>query len=322
MEVISHPPSTDRKPSKGIRPIIMGVLLGVSSLLVYLFLGAQNDTLELKQSLTTQVEQLSATQIRLDSITGVLNTRIADVRRLGGSVASLEKLKAQLEDDKQRLTYDLSFSQQKYDAKIRDYTRFLALKENDLKAILAEKNTLISRTRALEEEREQVLSENTGLRFERETLAKAVATVSAQNDDLKQKVTVASALKAINLQVLSLNESGKERRGGVYRSSKTDRLKISFVLAANSLASRTTKDIYLRLLDANGSVLSDTGIGGILTYEGEELGYSLRQPVLFENNDQRVDLTYRRDLPYKPGRYTAELYAEGFKIGSGSFEMR
>ena len=313
---------TPTQSNKGIRPIAVGVLVGVASLLVYLFVGAQNETLELQQSLTTQVEQLAHTQTQLDSLSRVLDARIADVRRLGGNVGNLENVKSRLEADKQRLTHDLRFSVRTYDQRIRQYGAFLASRNADLRLIREENSNLANRARVLEEERELVLSENAGLRYDRDELSRAVATFSAQNDDLKRKVTLASAMRALDVQVRSLTESGRERQGGVYRASRTDRIKVLFTLAANPLATKNTKDIYLRVLDPNGSVLSDDRIGGTLSYEGNAIGYSMRQPVAFDNNDQSVELVYRRDTPYRPGPYTVELYAEGFRIGQGEFMLK
>lgn len=318
---MSTAPGTN-KSNKGIRPIAVGVLVGVASLLVYLFVGAQNETLELQQSLTTQVEQLAHTQTQLDSLSTVLDARIADVRRLGGNVGNLEKVKARLEADKQRLTYDLRFSARTYDRRIRQYEAFLTSRSADMQLIREENSTLASRTRALEEERELVMSENAGLRYDRDELSRAIATYSAQNDDLLRKVTLASAMRAQDVQVRSLTESGRERQGGVYRASRTDRIKVLFTLAANPLAAKNTKDIYLRVLDPNGSVLSDDRIGGMLSYEGNAISYSMRQPVAFDNSDQSVELVYRRDTPYRPGPHTVELYAEGFRIGQGEFMLK
>ncbi|QJD79862.1 coiled-coil domain-containing protein [Spirosoma rhododendri] len=308
--------------NKGIRPVAVGVLVGVASLLVYLFVGAQNETRDLQEAVTTQVEQLARTQTQLDSLSTVLDTRIADVRRLGGSVGKLEKVKASLEADKKRLTYDMRFSARTYDRRIHQYESFLASRDADIRLIRDEKNVLADRARVLEEEREQVLSENAGLRYDRDELSRTVATYSAQNDDLQRKVTLASAMKALNVEVRSLTETGRERQGGTYRASRTDRLKILFTLAANPLATKNTKDIYLRVLDPTGSVLSDDRVGGTLTYDGLAVGYSMRQAVPFENNDQRVELLYHRDSPYRPGSYTVELYAEGFRIGQGEFILK
>ena len=94
--------------NQGILKIVIGVLVGVLALLGYLFMGARNESLELQKSLTSKVEQLSSTQIKLDSISKSLDQKIAEVQSLGGNVAELEAVKAQLENDKKKLKSDFS----------------------------------------------------------------------------------------------------------------------------------------------------------------------------------------------------------------------
>ena len=121
---------------------------------------------------------------------------------------------------------------------------------------------------------------------------------------------------------MAVAENGKERRGGTYKVSRIDRLKVDFLMLANPLASATSKDVYVRILDTNGAVVSESGIGGVMLYDGHELGYSTRQTVPFDGDDQRVAILFRKDAPYKPGTYTVELYTEGFRIGDGRFMVK
>ncbi|GAB3503956.1 hypothetical protein GCM10027341_33660 [Spirosoma knui] len=307
---------------QGILSMTIGALVGILALLSYLFIGSRNETLEVQKLLTAKVEQFATTQAKLDSISGVLDEKIVEVRKLGGSITELERIKRQLESDKKKLKYDLTFSIQQYDFKIRDYTNFLTKSEADIRKLSAENGSLLSRTRALEAEKKTILTENEGLKNERAALAQAVVDYSLQNADLKTKVTLASAMKAVNVEVTALAPNGKERRGGTYKASRIDRLKINFIMPSNPVAQKNNKDIYVRILDANGAVISDTGIGGVLLIDGREIGYSTHQTVPFENNDQRVEIFFRRDAQYKPGSYLVELYAEGFQIGGGSFEVK
>ena len=62
--------------------------------------------------------------------------------------------------------------------------------------------------------------------------------------------------------------------------------------------------------------------GGVLEYEGNEIGFSIRQGVIFENNDQKVEIIYPQGTPYNPGKYEIEIYCEGFRIGKGRFEVK
>ncbi|WP_044173816.1 hypothetical protein [Flectobacillus major] len=300
----------------------LGVTVGIIALLSYLFIGARNETFELQKSLTTKVEQLSSTQIKLDSIAKVLDSKIAEIEVLGGNISELEKVKAQLEQDKKKLKSDLNFSVKNYEAKIKEYENFLAVKDDDIRKLKEENGELVARTKTLESEKQEVLNENTGLKTEKATLTKTVADYTEQNEELKRKVTIASAMKATNVEVFALASNGKLRDGGRYKASKIDRLKISFVLASNPVAEKNVKDVFIRVLDQNGAVISTDGTAGILQYDGKEVGYTVKQAIPFENNDQKVDVIYSKGSAYKSGKYSIELYSEGFKIGTGTFEVK
>lgn len=317
--------TTQSNNNNGLLKVIIGVMVGVLALLGYLFMGARNETLELQKSLTSKVEQLSSTQIKLDSISKSLDEKILEVQSLGGSVAELEAVKAQLENDKKKLKTDLSFSVQKYESKIKDYETFLATKDDDIRKLKEENGMLVAKTQTLETEKQQVIVENTSLKTEKEalstTLTQTVDDFTAKNNDLKRQVTLASAMKAINVQVTALSSKGKERDGGEYKAKRIDQLKVAFIMPSNPVAAQNNKDIYVRVLDANGAVV-ENGNGGIVQADGKEIGYSFKQSVPFENNDQRVDIVSGKGANYTKGKYSVELYSEGFKIGKGAFEVK
>lgn len=311
--------------NQGTLKVAIGILVGILALLGYLFMGARNETLELQKSLTSKVEQLSSTQIKLDSISKSLDQKIVEVQSLGGSVVELEAMKVQLENDKKKLKSDFSFSMNKYENKIKDYETFLVAKDDDIRKLKEENGVLVARTETLETEKQQVVFENTSLKTEKEalstTLTQTVEDFTSKNNDLQRKVSLASAMKAVNVQVAALSSKGKEREGGAYKASRIDQLKVSFIMPNNPIAAQNNKDIYVRVLDANGAVL-ENGNGGIVQADGKEIGYSFKQSVPFENNDQKVDIVSGKGTSYSKGKYNVELYSEGFKIGNGAFEVK
>jgi predicted nucleic acid-binding Zn-ribbon protein len=313
--------TTESNNNQGTFKVIIGVLVGVLALLGYLFMGARNETFELQKSLTSKVEQLSSTQIKLDSISKSLNEKIAEVQSLGGNVAELDAMKAQLENDKKKLKSDFSFSMQKYETKIKDYETFLVAKDDDIRKLKEENGMLVARTETLENEKQQFIVENTSLKTEKEVLNTTLTQTVADNDDLKRKVTLASSMKAINVQVAALSSKGKVREGGAYKASRIDQIRVSFIMPSNPVAAQDNKDIFIRVLDANGAVV-ENGTGGVVQADGKEIGYTFKQTVPFENNDQKVDLTSGKGANYGKGNYTVELYSEGFKIGKGSFTVK
>ncbi|MFD2521088.1 hypothetical protein [Emticicia soli] len=313
--------NTKSNSNQGIFKVSFGVLIGILALLGYLFMGARNDTFELQKSLTEKVEQLSSTQVKLDSISKILDEKIASIKKLGGNIVELKRIKAQLENDKKLLKSDLNFSIQKYSTKIKDYENFLTVKEKEFNTLKEENTQLKARTDILEMEKEVVVQENTTLKNDKESLSQTVAEYSAENYNLQRQVTLASSMKAINVQVAALSSNGKAREGNSFKASRIHKLRISFIMPSNAIAVKNRKDIYVRILDANGGLI-DNANAGVLEYEGNEIGYSIRQGVLFENNDQKVDIIYAQETPYSSGKYEIELYCEGFKIGKGGFEVK
>lgn len=307
---------------QGIRGMVIGAFVGVMALLAYLFVGARNETVDTQKLLTAKVEEFAATQTKLDSISRVLDSKILEVRRLGGNVGKLERIKWQLETDKKRLKYDLNFSQQRYNLKINDYKTVLAQNETYIRQLGEDNRSLLSRTRALEQEKQAILSENEGLKSDKEALTQTVVAYSIQNSDLRQKVALASALKTVNLTVAAVQPNGKVRREGPFRTSRINQLLISFVVLANPVAAKGDRTLYARILDNNGAVLSESGFGGVIWHDERQIGYSFRQTVPYENTDQKVDMNVRWLPTYKPGSYTVEIYADGYRIGQGQFAVR
>jgi myosin heavy subunit len=298
--------------------VIMAALLG---LLGYLYFQERQKNQEV---LTPQVEaktrELVATSQRLDSISNQLDAKIAEIKMLNGNVDELMKVKAQLEQDKVNLRNSSAFNAKQYEAKIREYTAVLAQKDREIAQLQRENQTLTSTNQTLAQE-------NTGLKTDlettRQTYRDSVTTLASQNKELSEKVTIASALKAENISVYAISPKGKERDGGTYKSRRVDKIRVSFRLADNPLTQKENKEIFMRILDPDGAVISDMATGsGSFTFNGSDLVYTAKQAVLYTNTHQTVDFVYSRGQPYKKGKHAIELYSEGFKVGEGEFEVR
>jgi hypothetical protein len=243
------------------------------------------------------------------------------VKALGGNIEELEKIKSQLEQDKKNLKTNAGFSAKNYETKIAGYEKFLAEKDVELQKLRDENKELAAQYQLVKEEKQQVVAQNTSLSYSKDSLTQKVSEVSSVNEDLRKKVTVGSALKAVNVQVAAISSRGKERTGEV-KNRKIDQLKISFILPSNPLAETNNKEIFLRVTDPEGGVLNDMAKGGVLNYANQEIGYSLKENVLYNNSDQKVDVFYKKEMAFKSGQYKIEIFSEGYKIGTGSFAVK
>jgi len=293
--------------------IIMTGLAGVSS---YLYFDQKKVSENQEVTISERVEELSTTRVKLDSISTALDAKIAEVQKLGGDVSELEKVKAQLEQDKAALRRGNRVSIAKYESKIKQYEAFLAEKDTLIAGLQRENVTLATNVKTLDEE-------NTGLKTNRQQLRDSVNTFVAQNTELTSKVTRAAALKAQNVKVFAVNSKGKVKEDDAYKAKKLDKIKVVYTLLDNPLTREEAKDVYVRVLDPDGAVVSDMANGsGTFSVDGNETIYTTKQTVNYTNNNQNVELLYSRGIPYKPGKYTVELYSEGFRIGSGEFAVR
>ena len=144
-----------------------------------------------------------------------------------------------------------------------------------------------------------------------------------RNQELAEKVSVAAALRAEGVNVYAISTRGKESGAQNQKAKKLEKIRVIFHLQENSLATKEIKTVYLRIIEPTGVTLSDYSIGsGTFPFKGKDLVYTAKQRIFYENNHQSVEFIYSRPNSYREGRHEIELYAEGFLIGLGSFEVR
>lgn len=302
---------------------IVAVLAVAVAMLGFLFFQQRAELTDQEATVMEKVREVAATRTTLDSISTVLNMKIAEVEKLGGDVTELNKVKVQLEADKLALSQTKKVETGKYLTKIKEYEKFLAEKDVEIAQLQEQNQMLVSSNDSL----------NTtvgSLRTERETLVQrqtqlsdSVMTYTAQNKELSEKVNRAAALKAQNFKVLAVTSKGKTRDDDAYKAKRVDKIKMVFDLPENPLTREERKDIYVRVLDPEGAVLSDDAMGsGEFEVNGQETKYSTRETVAYQNNNQKVEMVYDNSAQFRPGKYSIELYAEGYRIGGGNFVIR
>ena len=309
----------------GIWKAGVAILAVIAGILGYLLNDAKSMNRNQEQVINQKVEELASARVRLDSVGSQLDAKIAQIKALGGNVESLEAAKKQLESDKVQLRRVNTFSKQKYDVKIADFVTLLAAKDAELDQLKRENTTLVAKNKDLFTQNSTLTNENMGLKTDKQGLADSVDNAYRRNRELTAKVTRASALQAQFVQVLALSDKNKERDGGVYRASKVDKIKVIFQLQPNPIAKQDIKTIFMRVLDPDGAMLYDSAVGsGNFDLFGKESTYTAKKDIQFQNNGQGVEIIYGRGtaIQYREGHYKIELYAEGFKIGEGNFDIK
>lgn len=284
----------------------------IAAVFGYLYYHERAITSQQGKDLETRVTDLALSEMKLDSISKQLDLRIAQVRKLGGNVTELEKIKAQLETDRSALRKGNNF----LTARISEYETFLTKKDSEIARLSGENKTLSSRNETL-----SVV--NTSLLEQKELLTDSLSDVLTKATDLEAKVSMAATLRARNVKVYAISAKGREREGESIKARRVDNIRVEFFLEKNPLTTQETKRIYLKVLDPQGATLADASLGsGVFQYQESDQTYTLTKDVAYTNSDQEVSILYNRTQEFQKGTYTVELYAEGQKIGAGSFSIK
>lgn len=314
--------------------IAVAVLGLLTIALGFLYFRERQNNRKIDEISSAHAQELLSANTKLDSIENQLNSKIIEIRKLGGNVDELIRAKSQLQADKMALQKMGGFSVKKYETKIKDYLALLGQKDVQLVTLRKENGILTAKNDSLSKETKNLLEgisfaqkalsdSTTNYSLKQKELSDRAKEVEARNRELNDKVSQAAALRAESINIYAISTKGKESDGGIYRSKRVDKVRITFYLQENQITTYGAKTIYLRILDPSGATVADMATGsGTFSYKGKETTYTARQKILFDNSHQSVEFVYSRGQSYREGKHNIELYAEGYRIGEGVFEVK
>ena len=309
MEETTHSDADNGSSRKKILLIVIGLLILTN--LVVLFLFYQNNQKKTTELQTSQTE-LQETYAKLESISNELDLKIQEIQKLGGDVEELRLIRETLEQEKEQLQNDQVLAQKRYNQisnRVEGYRELLLNKDKEIAK--------------LQEENKVLFAENTELKEEQQELNKTITQINTEKDQMAEKVAVASQLEAENIKVVGLNSRGKGKERDRYRNNQLEQVQVTFNLAKNDVAEIKGRDIFVRIVEPDGNVIFDVAKGsGTFMLDGEEIFYTQKKDILFDNTGQALSFIYEKGSDYTEGRHQVEIYADDYMIGSAIFEVR
>ncbi len=273
-------------------------------------------------------------QERLDSISKQLSVRIVQIKKLGGKISELEYARLQILGDQKELKEHPEMGEEQFERKLAYYLRLIGQKDQEIKKLRQENGVLLARNDSLSREA-QILKDgltnvqkalrDSSLTFgvKQKELSERSRVLEVRNQELADKVTVAAAMRAEGVNVYAISSRGRESSAQNQKAKRVEKIRVVFHLQTNPLATKEIKTIYLRIIEPTGNTISDYSLGsGSIIFKGKEITYTAKQRIFYENNHQAVEFIYARPNAYRDGKHEIELYAEGFLIGLGSFDVR
>ncbi len=305
MSEIVH--SNQGSSEKRLKIIIAVLAVLLVAAVVKIFIDNSTNA-ELNTQNLKQQEELTQTYYSLDSVKSELDKRIQTISELGGEIDTLLKVREQLEKEKESIRNNSNRQIGQLRSRVEGYRELLVAQDEEivkLKAI-----------------NEQLLTENTGLKEEKNQLTASIRDLNQSKDKLEEKVALASRLKVENMVIAAVNSRGKETVGE-FKNRQIESIKIDFNIAENKVAPVDGKDVLIRIVAPDGNVLFDVTRGsGSFMFEGKEMYYTSKQEILFDNTRQKLSFLYSKGSEYAVGIHKVEVFTDGYLMGAGAFTVK
>lgn len=309
-------PNEKNKNSKALLITIIGVLVALNAGLLYMWQKSGNEKEKTEKVLATTKEDLSEktaaladaehmlAKFRLDSAT------MADKHKELGAEVITKKNEIAALVAKLRAT-------QSTDAKL------IA----ELRAKMAEMQDAITR---LENENADLKEKNAKLDadFKQSQSEKQEITekYNQESTEKKKYKSLAQSLKATNFKVEALKKRWLTGKEAVTSKAKdVESFKTTFTIGENAEAEPGDRTIYVKITGPEGVTIANPGNEGG-TFEmndGNESKYTYKLSTIFDQEAKAVQPSiWRPSSDLKAGKYTIELYCEGFKMGATSLTLK
>lgn len=185
-----------------------------------------------------------------------------------------------------------------------------------LKEFVKNYNDQITR---LEKENSYLKSERDSLKTTSKVISQKAEDLEKQNEDLNAKVKIGQVLKtsSINIAAYKVKSSGKLT--AVTKASSTNKLIVTFTIAANDLAQKNFRRVYIRVFDPAGNLIAnDTDM---FEANGQQMQYSNKMQISYNNDDTTYNIDWTNPKDFIKGLYTVILYTDGFEMGKAKIAL-
>ncbi|MGM0619688.1 MAG: hypothetical protein ACQETJ_01465 [Bacteroidota bacterium] len=172
---------------------------------------------------------------------------------------------------------------------------------------------------SLNRRNEELMAENLEVKEQYKQSETEKQQLSEEKQQLEQNLQRASRLQVRELRAEPLNTRSQTTRF----ARRTDKIRIYFILGENVSAKRGPKNIYARIMRPDELLLSKSE-NNLFRYEDLEIQYSAMREVVYEGHDLPAAIFWdnSNEPELMTGKYTVDIFADGYNIGTTTFELR
>lgn len=295
----------------------VGVFVALAALIIVLIVKNAQHTREATEMME-QADSLRSENDRLE-----LANLTSEFDRLNSEFSQFEDRELNIKNDS--LVQQYNQAKERVNALIKELDK--EKKSNSanrakIKQLEAEITTLKGIAKHYLEEIRRLNEENEGLRKElttekdrNENLARENENVSRSNAELTQTVQLAKKLNITSLSLQAYDKKNKNEKN----ITKAKKLGVSFIVTPNNTAAAGMKKFYVRIISPEGSLL---GGGPGFSYDGSTVSSTAARDMEYDNKELPVSVYWEVNSTLTPGDYTVEVFADGYRLGTGRFNMK
>jgi hypothetical protein len=282
-----------------IRIIIFLIILLVISgtVLTYFYMQQKEETEKVsdeKNQLIAEFETLSRQYDALRTENDTMNLKLAEkqiqIQKLIAQISSLKKTNAEI---------------------ILQYKKELNTLREIMKSYIVQIDSLNTRNQVL-------TAENIKVKKQIDEVKAELEQEKTIKEDLSAKVETGSKLSAKNIIV----ECYTSKQKLTTKATKTENIKVCFVLRENAIAKAGERIIYLVVKKPGGEAFIDSENDVISVENNTQIKFSASRKINYENIDIDVCIFWANKGRLTPGKYEIELYTDGYSLGNSSFEVK
>lgn len=253
---------------------------------------------------------------------------------------------ATLTREKEQVMADLSTMAKQYDvaigenevtneklvdarSRIQGLMDSLKISQNSVSSLWRYKKKFLS----LQEEMNVIMTENDKLKVENSLLASSLDSTNVQlaertvftdsllvqNTQLAEVVENAAVLQAVNLKGFGVIERSSGKLIPTERAKRSDKLRVCYTVAKNTLVGAGDKELYVQVLDPKNNVL---GANEQIQFGDEVLNYSLVSKFNYENRNLNICEFVAPNDEFEKGRYVVNVFNAKELISTSEFMLK
>lgn len=294
---------TETKNNNGLK--VLAVLLGVVLLGTIIYTVSLYQDKKKTETVLTQEKELVVND--LNSLKSEYDKAILESNATNEELVSARDNIAQYIDSVRTMKADItSLSRYRRQVSVLKAEREQLMKQVDS---LTKSNTMIAMQR-----------DSTYVELEKQTVFNDSLVV--QNTQLADAVAKGSALNLSKFNVDAVRERNSGKLVSTQRAKATDKFKICFTVARNTIAEAGDREFFVEVLDPQGNVLGESY--SKTNESGASVTYSKGTNFYYENGSLDVcDYINKPAGDFQKGNYMVNVYDDNLKLlGTSKFTLK